>query len=101
MQAREFSEEFIRQVCSDVLRSKFASSFTVVSLFEVLKTFPDNYRNAFFKECSILPVYSLFSYTCGMTFPQHRLHTSPSCFLKVLYYFVLVVEGNTSIVTTH
>lgn len=86
MQAREFSEEFIRQVCSDVLRSKFESIFTVVSLFEVLKKFLDNYRNAFLKACSILQIYSLFSYTCGAIFPYHRLHTLPSCFLKVLYY---------------
>lgn len=47
IQAREFSEEFIRQVCSDVLRSKFENLFTLLTLFKVLKKFPDNYKDAF------------------------------------------------------
>lgn len=83
IQAREFSEEFIRQVCSDVLRSKFESLFTLLPLFKVLKKFPDNYKDAFLKARSILLIHHLFSYRCGNIFPHHRFHTLPCCFLKV------------------
>lgn len=85
IQAREFSEEFIRQVCSDVLRSKFQSLFTVLGLFKVLKKFPDNYKDAFLKGRSILLIYHLFSCRCGNIFPHYRFHTLTSCFLKVSY----------------
>lgn len=59
IQAREFSEEFIRQVCSDVLRSKFERLFTALSLFKVLKKFPCNYKDALLKARSVCSDLSL------------------------------------------